>query len=215
LKPRQIADDTNISKLVKNEIIESKKDLVRKAINELVSINQLPTLNALERKLQAKARYGYLKGIITKARVEYKEEKSNKVLTNVMDTIERTPVTCPITLNGLARRIGTTRWSLKRKPTCLQLIQLAKEKSRVYWSSFSCQNDQCSDYGLKFTGRIKVRINRAWKQVGLVILALLYCTTCRKYFLVNVEAAPLHRDFQMMHCESSSSSLTAGLTNSY
>ena len=187
---------TNESKRRRDE------QFVRRGLSQLIASERYPSFRALRPLIGCGAalrsrHQPNLRSLVLAAQQNYRLAREQKVTNALEEILDSMQVTAPIKVTKLAERIGTTRWLLTHIPACCSLIEAAKQKSADYWSSFTCRNRFCQDYGLGFTGHLKGMSRHGWKRLGRVTHAKMTCMICRKWFSVNVEKAPLQCDYSL------------------
>lgn len=172
------------------------KPILAKLVNE-GTYPSCRAINNVKRVIRTNPQWEIARDIAEPAQIKFRAVKRRqelKLALKLKEVIDATPVSYPVNLKDLARHLGVTRCFLASRSSCLQPIQRALERSRRYWSSFSCQNRDCAEYHQRYTGHLKVRCRVGLLKLGHITSAILRCNVCMHRFSVKVQA-PLHRDF--------------------
>ncbi len=114
-------------------------------------------------------------------------------LKRATEFVMATQVCVPLRAASIARAAGIGSYSgynlTGANSALARLIADAKAGTRHYYSSFSCQNPKCTEFGQTFTGHIRLRNLERWH---VPLTARIKCMACGRSRPVDVSAAPHH-----------------------
>ena len=183
-------------------IYTNRKDMLHKALGE---ISKLPAENVSATWKESSARFNRkakwlspIYGAIADKQRERKNQIRNKIISRIAEAVDNTPVTRAISLKQLSTIVSIDSEYLRelamKDERCKELLRIAKDKTEHYYSSLACQNISCAKFNVPFMRETIVE-SRHFSSTRNVTGVVMSCSQCGERSEINVEAAPLRKDY--------------------